>query len=52
MELEDLEYILDHYKAPRNKGELKDPDISYIVAACDQIVANSVAVVRKANFLP
>lgn len=29
MELEDLEYILDHYKAPRNKGELKDPDISY-----------------------
>jgi nitrogen fixation NifU-like protein len=29
MELEDLEYILDHYKAPRNNGELKDPDISY-----------------------
>ncbi|MGI9535170.1 MAG: Fe-S cluster assembly sulfur transfer protein SufU [Thermodesulfobacteriota bacterium] len=29
MELEDLEYILDHYKSPRNYGELKDPDISH-----------------------
>jgi len=29
MELEDLEYILDHYKSPRNKGEIRDPDISY-----------------------
>ena len=29
MELEDLEYILDHYKAPRNYGELENPDISH-----------------------
>ena len=29
MELEDLEYILDHYKSPRNYGEITDPDISH-----------------------
>ena len=29
MEQEDLEYILDHYKSPRNYGEIKDPDISH-----------------------
>jgi len=29
MDLEDLEYILDHYKSPRNYGELTDPDITY-----------------------
>ncbi len=28
MDLEDLEYILDHYKSPRNYGELTNPDIS------------------------
>ncbi len=29
MDLEDLEYILDHYKSPRNYGKLTDPDITY-----------------------
>lgn len=29
MELEDLEYFLDHYKYPRNYGELADPDITH-----------------------
>lgn len=29
MESEDLEYILDHYKNPRNYGTIEDPDLSY-----------------------
>ena len=29
MESEDLEYILDHYKNPRNYGTLEDADFSY-----------------------
>jgi len=29
MESDDLEYILDHYKNPRNYGTIEDPDLSY-----------------------
>ena len=29
MEADDLEFILDHYKNPRNYGVLDDPDLSY-----------------------
>ena len=29
MEIDELEYILDHYKYPRNQGKLEDPDISH-----------------------
>ena len=29
MDSDDLEYILDHYKNPRNYGTMDDPDLSY-----------------------
>ena len=29
MESDDLEYILDHYRNPRNYGTIEDPDLSY-----------------------
>ncbi len=29
MESDDLEYILDHYKNPRNYGTIEDPDLSF-----------------------
>ena len=29
MESDDLEYILDHYKNPRNYGTIDNPDLSY-----------------------
>lgn len=29
MESDDLEYILDHYKNPRNYGTIDDPDLSF-----------------------
>ena len=40
MESEDLEYILDHYKNPRNYGTIEDPDLSFedgIPSCGDQI---------------
>lgn len=40
MDIEDLEYILDHYKYPSNYGSLTDPDISHEEGNpfCDDIV--------------
>ena len=29
MSIEHIEYILDHYKSPRNYGRLLDPDVSH-----------------------